>query len=80
MYEPYKVEMQRHHASWVACMKMQVAADQLSARRPHVDNKPKRSRKRKVGKVDGRKLEIIAGLERAEKASRPAPDGTLTPA
>ena len=29
------VEVTRHKASWVACMKMQVAADLLAARRPH---------------------------------------------
>ena len=35
VYEPYTVEVTRHKASWVACMKMQVAADLLAARRPH---------------------------------------------
>ena len=35
VYEPYTVQVKRHEASWVACMKMQVAADLLAARRPH---------------------------------------------
>ena len=34
-YEEYEVKVQRHEASCIACMRMQVAADLLAARRPH---------------------------------------------
>ena len=35
VYEPYMVEVSRLEASRVVCMKLQVAADLLAARRPH---------------------------------------------
>lgn len=46
-YEPYQVAVKRHEASWVSCMKMQVAADVMSSRRLHpVDS----------GRVEARKV------------------------
>ena len=35
VYEEKLVSVPRQDASWVACMRMQVAADMLASRRPH---------------------------------------------
>ena len=50
MYEQFTVPVQRHHASWIECMKMQVAADLLASRRPHEADQAIKKAKRAAAK------------------------------
>ena len=49
-YEALLVMAPRHEASWVACMKMQVAADLLAARRPQQVELDRKSARRVCSK------------------------------
>ena len=50
VYEQFTVPVQRHHASWIECMKMQVAADLLASRRPHEADQAIKKAKRAAAK------------------------------
>ena len=67
VYAPYEVEVAHNEASWVVCMKLQVAADILASRRPHqleVDNAAKRqaAKRKRDEKRDSVKAESVASL------------------
>ena len=76
VYEPYRVEVSRHEASWVACMKMQVAADQLAARRPHKADERGRGKRAYAKAV--RDVERDSVKEESVKKLRPAPETSET--
>jgi hypothetical protein len=68
-YETYTENVPRQEASWVACMKMQVAADLLAAARPQQMELDRRSAKCALRKRarsasrDSCKVESIACIE-----------------
>jgi hypothetical protein len=70
VYEPYTVKTKRHEASWVACFKMEVAADILVGRRPHKRQMAEQDSKRKALKAhkdaqrDKTKTETLAEVDR----------------
>ena len=51
VYEPYSVETSRAEASWVACFKMEVAADLVRGSRPHERSLTAAMGKRKAAKA-----------------------------
>ena len=68
VYEEHTVKVPRHHASWIECMKMQVAADLLVARRPYhgaLKDMGKRNAAKKARRAarDGVKAEAIALMD-----------------
>jgi hypothetical protein len=50
VYEAFQIQRQRQEASWVECMKMQVAADVLTARRQHEQDTATATGKRAAAK------------------------------
>ena len=72
VYEAFTTSVPRTEASWVACMKMQVAADLIAARRPqHSEVAESLMTKRRVAKRardavrDACKDECIVGVQKA---------------
>ena len=76
VYEPYTVEVKRHEASWVACMKMQVAADLLAARRPHKADE--RGRGKRAFAKAAKDVSRDAVKEESVKRLKPAPETSET--
>ena len=74
VYEPYTVERKRGEASWVACFKMEVAADIIRGRRPHARELKERGEKQKAKKRlkdeqrDCMKAETLAEVDRRVKS------------
>ena len=62
-YEPFQVEVQRQEASWVTCMKMQVAADLLAAKRPQQAELDRKSVKRAATKRARSAARLVSKLE-----------------
>ena len=68
VYQAYDVHLPRTEASWVRCMKMQVAADVLASQRPQQAELDRKSGKRQATKRaraearDSLKQESIASL------------------
>ena len=83
-YEPYTVSRNRQQASWVECMRMQVAADLLAVRRPHQIELDRKSARRMATKHkrsearDAVKAEAVGVLAKASK-SVPDVSPTVTP-
>ena len=73
-YEPYSVKTKRGEASWVACFKMEVAADLLRGLRPHQRElsekgaKQKAKKRVKDAKRDLCKAETMAEVDRRVKS------------
>ena len=73
VYEQYTMPLPRHHSSWIECMKMQVAADLLAARRPHHADIAAGKAKRAAGKRardearDAVKAEAVAEMVKCDE-------------
>ena len=73
VYEPYQVETKRSVASWVACFKVEVAADIVRGMRPHEAQllqqraKKKAQKAHRDGKCTAVKGKVIAAVDRRVK-------------
>jgi hypothetical protein len=76
VYEPYQVEAKRQEASWVVCMKMQVAADLLAARRPHKADLHGRGKRKHAKAICDVVRDAVKGG--CVKRLRPAPETSET--